>query len=69
MSAGGVSGVLATPSVAVLAVLAGGHNTRVLRAESSAGPNAIADLLLHLRGTTDKRPSCYFGWTEGNVFV
>lgn len=42
---------------------------KILRAESSTVPNAIAALLLELREITGKRPHCYFGWTEGNPIV
>ncbi|HEX6288090.1 MAG TPA: hypothetical protein VFZ66_02820 [Herpetosiphonaceae bacterium] len=48
----------------VKGVEVGGY--RILRAESSAVPNAIASFLLHLRDRTDRTPHVYFGWTEGN---
>jgi hypothetical protein len=42
------------------------HGYRILRMESSAVPNAIAAVLLHIRDRTGKRPHIYFDWTEGN---
>jgi hypothetical protein len=42
------------------------YGYRILRTESSAVPNAVAAVLLHLRDVTGKRPHIYFDWTEGN---
>ncbi|MFM9107802.1 MAG: amino acid transporter, partial [Chloroflexota bacterium] len=39
---------------------------RVLKAEASSVPNAIAAVLLAIRDRTGKRPHAYFGWTAGN---
>ncbi|HEX5735766.1 MAG TPA: amino acid transporter [Blastocatellia bacterium] len=38
----------------------------VLRAESSAVPNAIAAFMLYLRDRCGKTPHIYFEWTKGN---
>jgi hypothetical protein len=42
---------------------------RVLRAESSSVPNAIAALLLHIRDKTGNIPHVYFEWAEGNPVI
>jgi hypothetical protein len=42
------------------------HGYRILRMESSAVPNAIAAVLLHIRDRTGQCPHIYFDWTEGN---
>jgi hypothetical protein len=42
---------------------------RVLRAEGTAVPNAIAAFLLYLRDKTGKIPHVYFEWAEGNPIV
>ena len=42
---------------------------KVLRAQSSTVPNAIAALLLELRDLTGKRSHAYFNWSEGNPIV
>lgn len=39
---------------------------RILRADSTAVPNAIAAFLLYVRERTNKIPHAYFGWAEGN---
>lgn len=42
---------------------------RILRAESSAAPNAIAAILLALRDGTGVRPHAYFEWSEGSPLL
>jgi hypothetical protein len=39
---------------------------QILRCASSAVPNAIAAILIHIRDKTGTTPHAYFGWTEGN---
>ena len=51
----------------VKGVRVGGY--RVLRAESTAIPNAIAAFLVYLRDQTGMRPHAYFNWTEGNPLI
>ncbi len=53
-----------TETIYVEGIDVGGY--RILRARSSAVPNAIAALLLHLRDQSGKIPHIYFGWSEGN---
>jgi hypothetical protein len=45
------------------------HGYRILRAESTTVPNAIAAALLEIRDRTGKVPHVYFSWTEGNPVV
>jgi hypothetical protein len=42
---------------------------RVLRAEGTAVPNAIAAFLLHVRDLTGRRPHAYFDWGEGDPLL
>jgi hypothetical protein len=42
---------------------------RVLRAQSSTVPNAMAALPLHLRDTCGKEVHCYFDWPQGSPLV
>lgn len=39
---------------------------KILKCKSSAVPNAIAALLLHIRDCSGSIPHLYLGWTEGN---
>ena len=52
------------PDLTVIGHEIGGY--RVLRAQSSAVPNAIATFLLYVRNRTGKVPHAYFEWTEGS---
>jgi hypothetical protein len=42
---------------------------KILRAEGSSVPNALAAFLLYVRDRTEKIPHAYFNWTEGNPLV
>ncbi|MEV0386850.1 amino acid transporter [Nonomuraea sp. NPDC050643] len=44
-----------------------GH--KILTIDSSAVPNSLAALLLHLRDRTGRAPHIYFHWAEGNPIV
>ncbi|WP_433509046.1 amino acid transporter [Nonomuraea sp. CA-143628] len=44
-----------------------GH--KILTIDSSAVPNSLAALLLHLRDRTGRAPHIYFHWAEGNPVV
>jgi hypothetical protein len=46
-----------------------GTRYKILRAQGSAVPNAIAAFLLYLRDTTGKIPHAYFTWSEGNPLL
>ncbi len=53
-----------TGAIRVVGVQVGEH--RVLRAEGTAVPNAIAALLFHIRDLTGAKPHAYLSWGEGN---
>jgi hypothetical protein len=42
------------------------HGFRILRLVGPSVPNAIAALLVHIRGDTGVNPHVYFEWSEGN---
>jgi hypothetical protein len=65
LAAGVLSPVATLDVLEVRSVEVNGY--RVLRAESSTVPNAIAAaFLLHLRDTAGKETHCHFDWTQGN---
>ncbi len=53
-----------TQSLEVRGMIHDGY--RILRADSTAVPNAIAAVLIALRDATGVRPQCHFEWAEGH---